>query len=97
MPNLNIAYKQFINECIKAILMLAYMAVGYSIGFSQNYNEIQNNRDKITWLQQKTFDQQKEIDAFKAYVVKAENLEYQMNDLIKRITSLETLIKSRRQ
>ena len=66
MPNLNIAYKQFINECIKAILMLAYMAVGYSIGFSQNYNEIQNNRDKITWLQQKTFDQQKEIDAFKA-------------------------------
>jgi peptidoglycan hydrolase CwlO-like protein len=77
--------------------MLAYMAVGYSIGFSQNYNEIQNNKDKITWLQQKTFDQQKEIDAFKAYVVKTKNLEYQMNDLIKRITSLEALIKSRRQ
>ena len=73
------------------------MAVGYSIGFSQNYNEIQNNKDKIAWLQQKTFDQQKEIDAFKIYVVKAENLEYQMNDLIKRITSLETLIKSRKQ
>ena len=76
--------------------MLAYMAVGYSIGFSQNYNEIQNNKDKITWLEQKVFDQQKEIDAFKTYVVKAENLEYQMNDLIKRITSLETLIKSRK-
>lgn len=97
MLNLNISYKQFINGCIKAILMLAYMAVGYSIGFSQNYNEIQNNKDKIAWLQQKTFDQQKEIDAFKIYVVKAENLEYQMNDLIKRITSLETLIKSRKQ
>lgn len=97
MPNLNISYKQFINGCIKATLMLAYMAVGYSIGFSQNYNEIQNNKDKITWLQQKTFDQQKEIDAFKAYVIKTENLEYQMNDLIKRITSLEALIKSRRQ
>lgn len=97
MLNLNISYKQFINGCIKAILMLAYMAVGYSIGFSQNYNEIQNNKDKIAWLQQKTFDQQKEIDAFKIYVVKAENLEYQINDLIKRITSLETLIKSRKQ
>lgn len=97
MLNLNISYKQFINGCIKAILMLAYMAVGYSIGFSQNYNEIQNNKDKISWLQQKTFDQQKEIDAFKIYVVKAENLEHQMNDLIKRITSLETLIKSRKQ
>lgn len=97
MLNLNISYKQFINGCIKAILMLAYMAVGYSIGFSQNYNEIQNNKDKIAWLQQKTFDQQKEIDAFKIYVVKAENLEHQMNDLIKRITSLETLIKSRKQ
>lgn len=97
MLNLNISYKQFINGCIKAILMLAYMAVGYSIGFSQNYNEIQNNKDKIVWLQQKTFDQQKEIDAFKIYVVKAENLEHQMNDLIKRITSLETLIKSRKQ
>lgn len=97
MLNLNISYKQFINGCIKAILMLAYMAVGYSIGFSQNYNEIQNNKDKISWLQQKTFDQQKEIDAFKIYVVKAENLEHQMNDLIKRITSLETLIKNRKQ
>lgn len=97
MLNLNISYKQFINGCIKAILMLAYMAVGYSIGFSQNYNEIQNNKDKIAWLQQKTFDQQKEIDAFKIYVVKAENLEHQMNNLIKRITSLETLIKSRKQ
>lgn len=96
MLNLNISYKQFINGCIKAILMLAYMAVGYSIGFSQNYNEIQNNKDKIAWLQQKTFDQQKEIDAFKIYAVKAENLEHQMNDLIKRITSLETLIKSRK-
>lgn len=97
MPNLNISYKQFINGCIKATLMLAYMAVGYSIGFSQNYDEIQDHKDKIAWLQQKTFDQQKEIDSFKAYVVKAENLEYQMNDLIKRITSLEALIKSRRQ
>lgn len=97
MLNLNISYKKFINGCIKATLMLAYMVVGYSIGFSQNYNEIQNNKDKIAWLQQKTFDQQKEIDAFKIYVVKSENLEYQINDLIKRITSLETLIKSRKQ
>lgn len=97
MPNLNTSYKQFINGCIKATLMLAYMAVGYSLGFSQNYDEIQNNKDKITWLQQETFDQQKEIDAFKAYVVKAKNFEYQMNDLIKRITSLEALIKSRKQ
>ena len=47
MLNLNISYKQFINGCIKATLMLAYMAVGYSIGFSQNYDEIQNNKDKI--------------------------------------------------
>lgn len=93
MPKCSI--KLFINGLLKSFLMIGCLVVGYALGFTQNYYEIQNNKEHIALLETQVAQQQIEIDKFKQHSQETETIKATLNQLSERIVQLENLIKAR--
>ncbi len=90
----NLPTRSIFNVVMKAITLLAFFFVGYMYGITNNYKEIIDNQHKIAWLEEKTLNQQIEIDKLKEQAIETSSIKKTIDNLSQRISDLEFIIKS---
>ena len=88
-------WRSFFNSLLKGMLMFMFFFVGYMYGVNNSHQEIMDNQSRIAYLEKMTLSQQKEIDLLKNHSLEAEYIKATIENLTKRITALEALIKSK--
>lgn len=91
----SISIKYFINGCFKVCLMLGCLAIGYALGYTQNYQEVLTNRAHIEVLEKTVAKQELELQEFQRHKVETETIKHALAELSERIAILEKVVASK--